>query len=83
MSFKRLLHTETGKYFISILLGLGLASLFRKACNNRSCIKFHAPPVQELERDTYKIDDKCYKYSAKSVKCDASKKQVEIGGKAK
>ena len=30
MHLDRLLKTETGKAFVSILLGLGLASLFRK-----------------------------------------------------
>ena len=30
MNFKRLLHTDFGQTIISILLGLGLATLFRK-----------------------------------------------------
>ena len=43
MNFKRLFYTEQGKVFISILLGLGLASLFRSACKNRKCIVFRQP----------------------------------------
>ena len=39
MHLKRLLNTYTGKMMISILLGLGLATLFRKACNDKNCIK--------------------------------------------
>ena len=40
MNFKRLVNTELGRTFISILLGIGLASLFRKACNDKNCIDF-------------------------------------------
>ena len=54
MGFQRLLHTETGRIIISIVLGLGIASLFRKVCKDRSCIAFRAPPLKDLEKDVYK-----------------------------
>ena len=50
MGFQRLLHTETGRIIISIVLGLGIASLFRKVCKDRSCIAFRAPPLKDLEK---------------------------------
>ena len=78
MGFQRLLHTETGRIIISIVLGLGIASLFRKVCKDRSCIAFRAPPLKDLEKDVYKLDDKCYKYKPKAVKCDATKKDVDL-----
>ena len=78
MGFQRLLHTDTGRIIISIVLGLGIASLFRKVCKDRSCIAFRAPPIKDLENDTYKLDDKCYKYKTKAVKCHASKKDVPL-----
>lgn len=78
MGFQRLLHTETGRTIISIILGLGIASLFRKACKDRSCIAFRAPPLKDLEKDTYKLDDKCYQYTPKTVKCDAAKRDVQL-----
>jgi hypothetical protein len=52
MGFQRLLHTDTGRIIISIVLGLGIASLFRKVCKDRSCIRFRAPPLKDLENDT-------------------------------
>ena len=78
MGFQRLLHTDTGRTIISIILGLGIASLFRKVCKDRSCISFRAPPLKDLEKDTYKLDDKCYQYKPKTVKCDVSKKDVQL-----
>ena len=63
---------------ISIVLGLGIASLFRKVCKDRSCIAFRAPPLKDLENDTYKLDDKCYQYKTNAVKCDPSKKEVKM-----
>ena len=36
----RLLKTETG-IVVSILLGLGLASLFRKVCHDDKCLRFN------------------------------------------
>jgi hypothetical protein len=78
MGFQRLLHTETGRIFISIVLGLGIASLFRRVCKDRSCIAFRAPSIKDLEKDIYKLDDKCYTYKTKAVKCDATKKDVQL-----
>jgi hypothetical protein len=45
MYLRRLIYSEVGKYVMSILLGLGLATLFRKVCNDRSCLVFHAPHI--------------------------------------
>ena len=38
----KFVHTQTGKIIMSILLGFGLASLFRRVCKNKDCIIFHA-----------------------------------------
>jgi len=74
IQLSRFVHSETGKYVMSILLGLGLATLFRKACKGNNCVTYSAPPVEELE-ETYKFDDKCYKLDKNSAKCD-TKKQI-------
>ena len=74
MNFKRLLNTELGRIFISILLGLGLATLFRKVCTDKSCIVFHGPVISEIDDKIYKYGDKCYKYSGNSTTCDEKKK---------
>lgn len=83
MNFKRLLYTDIGRIFISILLGLGLATLFRKVCTDKNCIQFNGPIISDLEGKTYKHGDKCYKYSTKTDKCDTTKRQVDLIDKSK
>lgn len=79
MNLKRLLNTPLGKIFISILLGLGLASAFRKVCNDRNCIVFHGPVLNEMDERIYQYGEKCYQYSAQPDKCNDQKKIVELG----
>ena len=59
-----------GRIVISILLGLGLASLFRKVCSGKSCIMVKGPNVEETQKYYYKIDDDCYKYTPYMTSCD-------------
>ena len=49
MNIRRLIYSRFGKYVISMLLGIGLASLFRKACTDRNCLKFVAAPMSKLK----------------------------------
>lgn len=76
MNLQRLLNSESGKFVISIVLGLGLATLFRKVCTDKNCISFHGPVISE--EDIYKHDEKCQKYVLQSTKCDSTKKIIDI-----
>jgi len=78
MYLAKFFHSETGKHMLSIILGLGIASLFRSVCKEKNCIIFKAPPLEDLKDKVYKYNDKCYKYNPVPVKCDASKKIVEF-----
>lgn len=78
MNLQRLLHTELGQYFISILLGLGLATIFRRACTDKTCLRFNGPILDEIEGKIFKHDDKCYKYTTTSSKCDKTKRIINI-----
>jgi hypothetical protein len=73
-----MLNTSLGQFFISILLGLGLAALFRKVCNEKNCMKFRGPILSEVDQKIYKHGDKCYTYSVESAKCDKMKKIIDI-----
>ena len=59
----KFVHTQTGKYIMSIILGFGLATFFRAICKGNHCIEFHAPPLEEIENKIYKYDNKCYKFA--------------------
>ena len=74
------INTQHGKYIISVILGLGLASLFRKACNTRNCLVFKAPSMSEIKDKMFKFNSKCFKFREKAVSCsdDKNKKTVEF-----
>ena len=72
----RLLHTNNGRYALSFILGMGLASLFRKVCNDRNCIVFKGPPMEEVTKNTYAYADKCYTFKEKLTKCTENKEKI-------
>ena len=76
--FGKFVHTETGKIIMSILLGFGLASLFRTVCKDKDCLLFYAPPLDKIKDKIYKSGEKCVKYSHVSTKCDANVKTVSF-----
>ena len=78
MNFKRLLNTEMGKFFISVLLGLGVATLFRQVCTGDKCLIFNGPIISDIDDKIYKHDDKCYKYTTQSAKCNPVKRVIDI-----
>jgi hypothetical protein len=73
MHLAKFVHSETGKYVMSILLGFGLATLFRQVCVGKNCTNYFAPPVEEIDDQTYKFDDNCFKLQKNAVKCDPKK----------
>jgi hypothetical protein len=82
MNLKRLLYSKLGTTFISILLGLGLASIFRKVCVDRNCIQFSGPVVSDVEGKVFNHDNKCYSYTIHPTTCnDGEKKVVDIVSK--
>jgi hypothetical protein len=78
MNFKRLFSTPFGRLLISVLLGLGLATIFRQTCTDKNCIVFNGPIIGDIDGKIYKHGEECYKYTSGSVKCDDSKKIVDI-----
>ena len=73
---RRLLYSKYSHILISIILGFGLATIFRKVCKKRNCIVFKAPPLKDIDEKVYKFNDKCYKYNYNNVSCNKRKKKV-------
>ncbi len=67
--------------FISIILGLGLASLFRKVCHDKDCIKFNGPIIEDVNDRIFQYGEDCYKYKQSAVSCDKTKKIIDLSSK--
>ena len=65
-----LLKSKQGIIVVSIILGLGLASLFRQVCNGPHCVIVKGPNTDEINKHVYKIKDDCYKYVHTVVDCE-------------
>lgn len=78
MHLGKFVHSKTGKIIMSILLGFGLASLFRKVCKDKDCLLFYAPPLEKIQKKIYKSGDKCVKYTHVPTKCDENMKTVRF-----
>jgi hypothetical protein len=70
MGIQSIVNSEKGQIAISVLLGLGLASLFRKVCSEGNCIVIQGPPLEDVENKIFKQESKCYRYKAVSSKCE-------------
>ena len=69
LSIRKLVSNDSGALFISILLGLGLASAFRKVCHDRSCLVVQKISVENLKGKILKKDGKCYKWVPETITC--------------
>jgi serine/threonine-protein kinase RIO1 len=78
MYLHKLVKSNTGKYVMSILLGIGLATIFRSVCKGKECSVYMAPALDEIEDKIYKFDGKCYKFERLSKNCDSTKRIVQF-----
>ena len=61
--------TKESLILLSVILGFGLAAMFRKVCKGQTCIVIKGPPMKEIHNTIYRIDDSCYKYKPVATKC--------------
>jgi hypothetical protein len=79
INFGKFVHTETGKILMSILLGFGLASLFRNICKGKNCLIFHAPSLDDFKDKIYiGSSGKCVKYKPVASKCNSKFKIIDF-----
>lgn len=69
INIHKLLKTKASAIIMSIVLGLGLAALFRRVCDGSKCIIVEGPDVKETDGVYYKIDKDCYKYTPVASEC--------------
>lgn len=78
MYLDKFVHTYTGRIIMSVILGMGLATFFRSVCKGKTCRIISAPPIEDLEDQTYKFDGKCYKFEKNAINCKRNKNTVKI-----
>ena len=76
MKIKKLIHSKYGKILLSIILGIGLASLFNISCTHRSCYRYIAPDTDKIKQGTWQYNDQCYKYKPKITTCSKTKEKI-------
>ena len=76
INVKKLIHSKVGQYIISILLGLGLATFFRKVCKKRNCLIFKGAPLKKIKNKVFKNKNKCYKFQPEITKCSGNYKTI-------
>jgi hypothetical protein len=67
-----LMKSDIGKIILSIIWGLGLSTIFKKACEGKSCnvITYMAPKSADVQSSYYNYGtQECYKYDAVITKC--------------
>ena len=75
MNIHRLLYSKYSKLIISMLVGFGLATMFRKECINDFCLEHKAPQIEEIEDQIFLHGNDCHTFSYTSESCDKNKKQ--------
>jgi len=73
MHLEKFLNTQSGKYIMSMLLGFGLATLFRTVCTGNKCILVKGPDIKDK---IFKQGDKCQSFKYTPVSCNSNRRQV-------
>ena len=76
MALERLYKTKEGKVFVSIILGIGMASLFRKICTDGNCIQYKQAPIDSIKDKVFRSNNKCYTYTMQNEKCNVGKQII-------
>ena len=75
MKIIKLFKSKAGVYLLSVILGLGLACIFKMSCDNKSCIVYKAPDYSE--KKIIKYNGNCYEPTEHLESCDANKQIID------
>jgi len=78
MEIKKIINSSQGKIVMSIILGLGIATLFKRVCKGKNCVIFEKASADEIDDKVFKYDDKCYKFKLENTTCGKNKRTIEI-----
>lgn len=64
----KLFYTPMGQLIMSAIFGLALALLFKGVCKD-NCTSYFAPYIDEVQGQTFQLEDTCYEYAPYMVDC--------------
>ena len=78
MDFSNILKRKYISYVISIILGIGLSSLFKKTCKTHNCVVRVGPKPENILNQSFKHNNKCYEFAHESKPCNSAKKIIKF-----
>jgi hypothetical protein len=75
MKINTFLKSKGGTFILSVVLGLGLACIFKMSCDSQNCIVYKAPDYSE--KKIIKYNDKCYEANEHMETCDSTKQIID------
>lgn len=76
IKLRKFIGSRTGVIICSILLGLGLSSIFKMSCDSNNCIIMKAPDMSD--KKVLKYNNKCYEPSENIETCDTKKRIINV-----
>ena len=74
LKIKKMLESKTGIIIFSVILGLGLSTIFKSCCDSNNCIVYKGPDFET--KKIIKYNRKCYEPVEQIQTCDSNKKIV-------
>jgi hypothetical protein len=72
MGILSFLNDERFNVFFSVLLGIGLVSIFRPICSGIECNISKPPTDSDFDKHVYRIGSKCYEFKSQIIDCPSS-----------
>jgi hypothetical protein len=63
---------------VSLLIGFGIAAMFRPLCKGPDCLVLRGPPVNEIRGAVYQFGAKCVEFDAKAIACPTKESNIAI-----
>jgi hypothetical protein len=68
-SVEEFLNTPGIPTFISLILGIGVAAMFRPLCNGPDCLVIRGPPVNDIRGSVFQFGKQCVEFKTKPIAC--------------
>tara|TARA_B100001287_G_C22634428_1_gene506825 strand:- start:707 stop:949 length:243 start_codon:yes stop_codon:yes gene_type:complete len=74
LEFSKFFKSKVGIKLLSIMLGLGVAGLFKMSCDSRSCIVYKGPSFKENNK-VVKVNKQCFEVNEDIIDCKNSNEE--------